>query len=120
MVNDIPIELSGSVGIAFYPVHGSDANTLFQHADVAMYLAKQFRRNAIYNPSDDPYNQQHVAILGGIRKAVERNELVLHFQPKIHLLTGKTTGVEALSDGIIRNWDFFPRIALFSWPSAQA
>lgn len=97
LVEQLPIDLSGSIGIALYPEHGDDSDLLCQRADVALYLTKQYGRDcAVYNLAEDPYSQQRLAILGGLRNAIAQNELVLHFQPKISIHDGNTTSVEAL------------------------
>ena len=99
-----PFELSGlsldieaSVGIALHPTHGADIDTLIQRADVAMYLAKDTRAGCVlYSPERDPYSPEKLTLLGELRRALEREECVLHYQPKARLDTGEITGVEVL------------------------
>ena len=96
-VNDVAIDVAGSIGIAFYPEHSEDANRLVQKANIALDTAKQSGGAfAIYKRSHDPYRQQKFAYPTGLRSALEREELVLNYQPKIDLRTAQTIGAEAL------------------------
>ena len=107
IINDIPIDMSGSIGVAVFPEHGDDANQIFQRANIALDTAKQSGTGyGIYSPADDPYTQQKLAYLGGLRNAIEQDQLVLYYQPKIDLRTGHTMGVEALV-----RWDY-PKVGL--------
>ena len=86
------------IGIAVYPDHGNDAAELLQHADVAMYGAKHTHAGfLVYDPSVDRHSPRRLALLGGLRQALERDELVLHYQPKADLRSGRIPGVEALA-----------------------
>ena len=97
VVERVPIDLSGSIGVALCPEHGVDPNLLFQRANIALDLAKQTGRSyTIYDPVSDPYNQQKFAYLGSLRNAIEQQQLVLHYQPKIDLRTRRICGLEAL------------------------
>ena len=96
-VQDIPISVEASVGIAFYPTHGDNVELLLQRADVAMYVAKHENRgHATYNPQEDDNNSTKLSLLGRLRHAIDNNELVLHYQPLLDLHTGTVTRVEAL------------------------
>jgi diguanylate cyclase (GGDEF)-like protein len=91
------IDVSVSVGLVSFPHDGDNFFTLMRRADVAMYAAK--RRNAgvaIYHPSDDQHNPERLSMMGELRQAVERDELKLLYQPKVDLLTGRVSYVEAL------------------------
>jgi diguanylate cyclase (GGDEF)-like protein/PAS domain S-box-containing protein len=90
--------VSCSLGIAAYPDDGLDATTLMAHADVAMYRAKEQGRNTFqfYTSSMNDQAMGRLRIENELRQAIERNELVLHYQPQLELKTGKITGVEAL------------------------
>ena len=91
------IRIAASIGIAVYPVDGQDAPTLMRHADAAMYIAKRARCGyAVYGPREDGSMAAHLRLAGELEHAIENDELVLHYQPKIDLRIGKTTGVEAL------------------------
>lgn len=86
-----------SVGIALYPDHGEDATTLLQRADAAMYGSRQDQSGlSIYNPSGYQPIVHPLALLGELRHAIEHEELLLHYQPKISYKTGDVMGVEAL------------------------
>jgi diguanylate cyclase (GGDEF)-like protein/PAS domain S-box-containing protein len=103
-VTEDPIEIGaqmlhvgGSIGITLYPQHGEDEVTLLQRADVAMYVAKrEHLGSAVYDPSSDQHSLRNLALLGELRGAIERDQLLLYFQPKIDLRTGKVYGVESL------------------------
>jgi diguanylate cyclase (GGDEF)-like protein/PAS domain S-box-containing protein len=89
---------SASIGVAVYPDDGQDFEALLQKADTAMYQAKEAGRNN-YRYFDEQMNVRaadHLFFKNGLRKAIERGELVLHYQPQIELTTGQVTGVEAL------------------------
>ncbi|MEA2134650.1 MAG: hypothetical protein QOC68_2559 [Solirubrobacteraceae bacterium] len=93
----IAVELDASVGVALCPEHGRDVTTLIQRADVAMYDAKKSQgRIETYSIERDPYSPARLSLLGELRRAIEGDELVLHYQPKISLATDRVTGVEAL------------------------
>lgn len=99
-----PFVLSGqhlvvgaSIGMALYPDHGADAATLLRKADVAMYTAK--RRgggHAIYTAAEDRHSLSRLALVHELRTAIERNQLALYYQPKVHARQGYVSGVEAL------------------------
>src|SRR4051794_34764852 len=93
----IAVELDASIGVALCPEHGRDVTTLLQRADVAMYDAKRSqRRIETYASERDPYSAARLSLLGELRRAIENDELVLHYQPKVALEGGRVTGVEAL------------------------
>jgi diguanylate cyclase (GGDEF)-like protein len=93
----IGVEVDASVGIALYPEHGEDPETLLQHADVAMYTAKRAHSgHAVYDGAVDQYSRENLEQIADLRRAIDDGELVLHFQPKADLQTGVTVGVEAL------------------------
>jgi diguanylate cyclase (GGDEF)-like protein len=93
----VAIELGASLGIAVQPDHGDDVSTLLRHADVAMYEAKRATTGIeTYDPERDPYSPERLALLGELRRALDNDELVLFFQPKVALQSGETIGVEAL------------------------
>ena len=93
----LTLDMEASVGIAVSPEHGEDVETLLQHADVAMYAAKGGRTGAeFYDAERDGNNPDRLALVGDLRRAIERGELVLHYQPKASLPDGELAGVEAL------------------------
>ncbi len=97
LINEQVLHVGGSIGVTLYPQHGEDEVTLMQRADVAMYVAKRNHSGyAVYDPSTDQHSLRNLALLGELRGAIERNQLVLFYQPKINMATGKIFGVEAL------------------------
>ncbi len=93
----VAVELEASIGVALYPEHGTTIGRLLQRADVAMYDAKRGRRGvATYTAERDPYSADRLGLLAELRTAIERDELVLHYQPKVSLASGELIGVEAL------------------------
>jgi len=95
--NGQSLDVGASIGIACFPDHGDTPGTLIRHADIAMYLAKAANSEyAFYDPDHDGSRQEQLSLLGELRRALERDELVVFFQPKIDLATGRTKGVEAL------------------------
>jgi predicted signal transduction protein with EAL and GGDEF domain len=92
-----PVTVGASIGAALAPDHGEDAETLLRHADVAMYVAKRAGGGlAAYAPEQDRYNPSRLALVGELRRAIEEDELVLHFQPQVACPDGRLVGVEAL------------------------
>ncbi|HEX2313303.1 MAG TPA: EAL domain-containing protein [Thermomonospora sp.] len=93
----LSFDLEGSVGIALYPDHAPDFGLLLQRADVAMYVAKESRSGVeVYSPAKDRNSPARLGMLGDLRRAIDRGELELHFQPKISLAEGRPVGLEAL------------------------
>jgi diguanylate cyclase (GGDEF)-like protein len=94
---DQPLDVGTSIGIANYPEHGRDAQTLVRNADIAMYVAKRDKTGyATYDPHYDTSQQEHLSLLGELRRAVEQGELRLYYQPKVSLQDGIVAAVEAL------------------------
>jgi diguanylate cyclase (GGDEF)-like protein len=96
-IEQLELEVTGSIGIALGPDHGSDPELLLQRADVAMYQAKEGHTGIeVYAPERDQYSPRRLALVGALRAAIEQRELTLVYQPKIELATGRMVGVEAL------------------------
>jgi diguanylate cyclase (GGDEF)-like protein len=90
-------DLDGSIGIALHPDHAPDFELLLQRADVAMYVAKESRTGVeIYSPDRDRNSPERLGRQGELRRAIDRGELELHYQPKIFLDDGRPAGMEAL------------------------
>lgn len=91
------LHVSASIGIAMYPEHGKTTSELIRRADVAMYVAKRSGSgHAVVDAAQEEQTARQLALLVDLRECVARNELVLHYQPKIDLQTRVVTGVEAL------------------------
>jgi diguanylate cyclase (GGDEF)-like protein len=89
---------SASIGISMYPTDDVDLDALIRHADMAMYRSKALGRNtfAFYSDDLDAVVTARLSLEGSLRRALERDEFLLHYQPKACLKTGQVTGVEAL------------------------
>lgn len=98
LIGEHELHVTTSIGISIYPEDGKDAETLLKNADTAMYSAKEKgRNNAQYFKHDMNVRVvERQAIENSLRHALQRQEFVLHYQPKINLETGAIAGVEAL------------------------
>jgi diguanylate cyclase (GGDEF)-like protein len=98
LTEDHSLEVTASIGIATFPDHGRGAEMILQRADVAMYIAKrQGGAFAVYRTEDDPYDARRLGMRVDLRRAIERGEIVLYYQPQASLRTGEVIGVEALA-----------------------
>ncbi|MEN8262692.1 MAG: EAL domain-containing protein [Nitrospirota bacterium] len=110
------ILITASIGISIYPSDGTDQVSLSKHADTAMYQAKDLGRNnfQFYHPTMSVKALEHMAFESRLRKALDRQEFVLHYQPQLDIETGKITGMEALvrwqspEFGLVMPSDFIP------------
>jgi diguanylate cyclase len=95
--NDVVVNLSASIGIVMYPEHGHHAK-MIANADAAMYAAKRAGGStyAFFEPRMELDAREQLALQNDLRHAIERHELQLYYQPKIHGKSGQITGVEAL------------------------
>ncbi len=97
IIDEIPIAVEDSIGVATMPEHADDADTLLQRADIAMYRAKQMATGyAVYAPEYDRHSLERLGLMAELRDAIEYNQLLLHFQPKVEIQTGRIVGSEAL------------------------
>ena len=96
-VEGVDLDVEASIGVVRSGEHGTDPTVLLQRADVAMYVAKTEQLGVFaYDPTVDGHSPAKLALLGDLRRALERGELVLHYQPKISIGTGEVVSVEAL------------------------
>ncbi|MEO8701546.1 MAG: EAL domain-containing protein [Kofleriaceae bacterium] len=98
VIENHSLHITTSIGISVFPDDGTDADALIRNADTAMYQAKsQGRRNfQFFRPEMNEWAVERQSIEQALRIALERDEFVLHYQPKLNLDTGRITGVEAL------------------------
>ena len=114
-IHGLALQIEASIGIALYPEHGDDVHSLLQRADVAMYEAKEHPAGCeVYARERDEYSPDRLTLLTELRRAIDRGELVLHYQPKAELRGGAVKGVEALvrwshaSRGLVPPDEFIP------------
>ena len=117
-INSHNIQISASVGVTLYPTDGADADTLMRHADQAMYVAKQAGRNRyhLFDPESDRRARARRDEVSRIRQALDNDEFVLHYQPKVNMREGRVIGAEALirwqhpEQGLLPPSHFLPSI----------
>ncbi len=91
------VALGASVGVALFPDHGEDSETLQRHADVAMYVAKRSGGgHALYKTELDKHSADRIALASELRQAIETGQLVLYYQPTVDCARRRVSGVEAL------------------------
>jgi diguanylate cyclase (GGDEF)-like protein/PAS domain S-box-containing protein len=117
VVGEHSVDLRASIGMVVVPEHGDNIDDLMRRADLAMYDAKRNQTGcAIFAEEQEEAPARRLALLNALRHCVERDELLLHYQPKIDLTTGETTGLEALirwnhpSGRLYRPDEFMPEV----------
>jgi diguanylate cyclase (GGDEF)-like protein len=96
-VAGVTVTVGSSVGVALGLEHGQDVETLLRCADVAMYRVKRSGGGcAAYTPEQDQRDPDRLTLTSELQRAIEEDELVLHYQPKIGLASGGVVGIEAL------------------------
>jgi diguanylate cyclase (GGDEF)-like protein/PAS domain S-box-containing protein len=92
------LHITTSIGISLYPYDGKDADTLIKNADIALYRAKEHGRDnyQMYTPAMNERAFEKLSLENSLRRALERQEFVLHYQPQVSLRTGRIMGAEAL------------------------
>lgn len=112
----INTHVTASLGIAVYPDNGRDISTLMKRADIAMYLAKDNGKNQFffYNNEINKKADKRLLLERDLRKSIDDDELILHYQPVVNLQSGQIVGVEALlrwqhgKEGMISPGEFIP------------
>ncbi|MDB5961274.1 MAG: diguanylate cyclase [Massilia sp.] len=110
------VHISASIGIAIYPTDGESIDELLRHADIAMYQVKALGKNghSFYHNSMLDVSHQKIALEQSLRKALEQNELEMHYQPQIDCITGRIIGAEGLmrwnhpARGLLTAGEFLP------------
>jgi diguanylate cyclase (GGDEF)-like protein len=110
--------VTASIGVSIYPDDGRDAQELLKNADIAMYRAKELGRNGFrfYSAALNAHSIERFALEAKLRRALEREEFLLYYQPKVELASGKVVGVEALirwcpaEGGMVPPADFIPLV----------
>ncbi len=109
------LSVEASVGIALFPDHGHQEGMLMQRAEVAMYSAKRGKNHVtVYDPTQDKFSVDRLRLLSDLAHAIGRNELLLFYQPKVDMRTGKVMSAEALLRwnhpelGLVGPTDFIP------------
>ena len=96
-IDGLPLAVEASVGFAVAPHDGTDFSRLAQRAELAMYEAKEKHLGVVaYRPEQDPQNRSALGLVAELGAAIAADQLVLHYQPKIDLGSGRVTSVEAL------------------------
>ncbi len=97
-VGEIVLNISASIGVTHYPQDHSDAENLLRHADQAMYVAKELGKNRyqIFDTAQGDAAKVRRKNLTAIRNALDKDQFVLHYQPKVNMRTGEVIGFEAL------------------------
>ncbi|HJW55984.1 MAG TPA: EAL domain-containing protein [Burkholderiaceae bacterium] len=116
LIQDHQLYVTCSIGVSFYPHDGKDVNTLLRNADTAMYRAKDSGRNncQFFTSIMNTRIAGRLSMEAKLRRAIERQEFILHYQPQINLQTGKIIGMEALvrwqhpEEGLIMPSRFIP------------
>ncbi len=115
VLDGVPISVEASFGVSFYPSDADTVEGLLQHSDAAMYQGKHGPTGVVvYDPAIPQHNTHSLVIQRELRGALERDELVLHYQPKVELSTGRVGCVEALvrwqhpEHGLMAPSDFLP------------
>lgn len=113
-----PVQVTASMGATVYPIDRSDADTLLRHADHAMYGAKQAGRNGylFFDPEHRRRTEERVMAIGRVQEALDQQEFLLYYQPKVDMRSGRVLGLEALlrwehpGQGLIAPLQFLPLI----------
>ncbi|HEX4333011.1 MAG TPA: EAL domain-containing protein [Usitatibacter sp.] len=116
MLDEHELRIGASIGVSIFPDHGSEPDRLIANADSAMYHVKKTGRSnhAFFAPEMSTYFPKRLALENELRAAIEKNQFVLHYQPKVDMRTSRITGMEALvrwrhpQRGLVAPSDFIP------------
>lgn len=96
-IDGLDIDVQASVGAVVFPDHGDDVDILIQRVDIAMYVSKKEDRDTVlYCQEMDKHSPYRLTLVGELRRAIDNDDLILHYQPKLDCTTGEVLGVEAL------------------------
>jgi diguanylate cyclase (GGDEF)-like protein len=117
-LEDVSVQMNGSIGVAVAPDHGRDMSSLLRHADIAMYRAKSQRsgHSVFSRTGDDVDGRDRLHLIDDLRSAISRRELTMHYQPKVDATTFRVLSVEALvrwnhpTKGILMPAAFLPLV----------
>ena len=114
-IDEFNLEVEASIGVALFPDHGQTSDVLIKRADIAMYVAKGRQSGVeLYDSEQDHHSTRRLGLISELRKAIADGEIVLYYQPKLDLRTGRVSAVEALVRwvhpqlGVIPPSDFVP------------
>ncbi len=97
LLNGLTIDVQSSIGAVLFPNHGNNVDTLIKCADIAMYAAKQHNSGfVVYSPKLDQSNLHLLSLVGELRQAIDEDDLILYYQPKLDIRTNRVTEVETL------------------------
>ena len=116
LIDGHEIFITGSIGITVYPLDGEDPDTLLKNADAAMYNAKEQGRNnyQFYSEAMNASSLHRLSLENSLRKALDREEFLVYYQPQVDIQSGKIVGLEALLRwkhpelGLVPPGDFIP------------
>ena len=118
IVGNVKLKVSASIGVTLYPQDNVSADQLMRHADQAMYIAKESGKNRyhLFDTAEDNAVKEQRETLESIRYALDNQQFVLYYQPKVNMRTGIVIGVEALirwqhpERGLLNPFEFLPAI----------
>ena len=96
VIDGVELEVDASIGIALYPDHGTDAETLIRRADVAMYHSKETHAPALYDREHDVNSPARLSLVAELHRAISDRELIVNYQPQCDPASGELRGVESL------------------------